>query len=85
MSGIVFDRLRQGPVQDEWDGQFAIATLPGDGAEVTYLATYPPPPTAPRSGSLSRKMAACPTRLSRCLERRRICRRIRRALHARAA
>jgi len=41
MSGIVFDRLRQGPVQDEWDGQFAIATLPGDGAEVTYLATYP--------------------------------------------
>jgi len=41
MSGIVFDRLRQGSVQDEWDGQFAIATLPGDGAEVTYLATYP--------------------------------------------
>ncbi len=41
MSGIVFDRLRQGPVQDEWDGQFAIATLPGSGAEVTYLATYP--------------------------------------------
>jgi non-lysosomal glucosylceramidase len=40
-SGIVFDRLRQGAVQDEWDGQFAIATLPGDGAEVTYLATYP--------------------------------------------
>jgi non-lysosomal glucosylceramidase len=41
MSGIVFDRLRQGAVKDEWDGQFAIATLPGDGAEVTYLATYP--------------------------------------------
>ncbi|MGA2535176.1 MAG: non-lysosomal glucosylceramidase [Terracidiphilus sp.] len=41
MSGIVFDRLRQGPVENEWDGQFAIATLPGDGAEVTYLATYP--------------------------------------------
>jgi len=41
MSGIVFDRLRQGPVNSEWDGQFAIATLPGDGAEVTYLATYP--------------------------------------------
>lgn len=40
-TGIVFDRLRQGSVQDEWDGQFAIATLPGDGAEVTYLATYP--------------------------------------------
>jgi non-lysosomal glucosylceramidase len=41
MSGIVFDRLREGHVHDEWDGQFAIATLPGDGAEVTYLATYP--------------------------------------------
>jgi non-lysosomal glucosylceramidase len=41
MSGIVFDRLRQGAVKDEWDGQFAIATQPGDGAEVTYLATYP--------------------------------------------
>jgi non-lysosomal glucosylceramidase len=45
MSGIVFDRLRPGsvpgPIVDEWDGQFAIATLPGDGAEVTYLATYP--------------------------------------------
>jgi non-lysosomal glucosylceramidase len=41
MSGIVFDRLRQGPVKDEWDGQFAIATLAGDGAEITYLATYP--------------------------------------------
>jgi non-lysosomal glucosylceramidase len=41
MSGIVFDRLRNGPVEEEWDGQFAIATLPGAGAEVTYLATYP--------------------------------------------
>jgi non-lysosomal glucosylceramidase len=41
MSGIVFDRLRTGPVSEEWDGQFAIATLPGDNAEVTYLATYP--------------------------------------------
>ncbi len=41
LSGIVFDRLRKGPVEEEWDGQFAIATLPGAGAEVTYLATYP--------------------------------------------
>ena len=40
-TGIVFDRLRQGPVTEEWDGQFAIATMPGSGAEVTYLATYP--------------------------------------------
>jgi non-lysosomal glucosylceramidase len=41
VSGIVFDRLRQGQVQNEWDGQFAIAAAPGSGAEVTYLATYP--------------------------------------------
>ncbi len=39
-SGIIFDRIRQGPVNDEWDGQFAIAALPGADAEVTYLATY---------------------------------------------
>ncbi|MGB6691872.1 MAG: non-lysosomal glucosylceramidase [Terracidiphilus sp.] len=39
-SGIVFDRLRQGPVSEEWDGQFAIAALPGANAEVTYLTTY---------------------------------------------
>ena len=41
-SGIVFDRLRTGPVEDEWDGQFAIAALPGSNAELTYLATYDP-------------------------------------------
>ena len=41
MSGIVFDRLRKGIVEEEWDGQFAIATLAGDGVEVTYLATWP--------------------------------------------
>ncbi|MDR3727851.1 MAG: non-lysosomal glucosylceramidase [Terracidiphilus sp.] len=41
VSGIVFDRLRPSPVTEEWDGQFAIATQPGDGAEVTYLGSYP--------------------------------------------
>jgi non-lysosomal glucosylceramidase len=40
-TGIVFDRLRTGAVEEEWDGQFAIATAPGAGAEVTYLATWP--------------------------------------------
>jgi non-lysosomal glucosylceramidase len=40
IGGIVFDRLRQGPVTEEWDGQFAIATQPGDGAEVSYLGAY---------------------------------------------
>jgi len=42
MSGIVFDRLRKGPVDEEWDGQFAIAALGGDGAEVSYMGTYNP-------------------------------------------
>jgi len=42
MSGIVFDRLREGAVSEEWDGQFAIATLGGTGAEVTYTGTYFP-------------------------------------------
>ncbi|HWR15729.1 MAG TPA: non-lysosomal glucosylceramidase [Terriglobales bacterium] len=42
MQGIVFDRLRFSPVQDEWDGQFAIATLAGADAQVSYVATYDP-------------------------------------------
>jgi non-lysosomal glucosylceramidase len=42
MSGIVFDRIRSGPVNEEWDGQFAIATLASSGAEVTYINEYLP-------------------------------------------
>ncbi len=42
MQGIVFDRVRNRPVSEEWDGQFAIASLAGSGAEVTYLTTYRP-------------------------------------------
>jgi non-lysosomal glucosylceramidase len=42
MSGIVFDRLRSGPVEEDWDGQFAIAALGGAGAEVSYMGTYNP-------------------------------------------
>ena len=42
MQGIVFDRLRQGSVSEEWDGEFAIAALGGDGAEISYLTTYRP-------------------------------------------
>lgn len=42
MSGIVFDRLRAGPVDEEWDGQFAIAAMGGDRAEVSYMGTYNP-------------------------------------------
>jgi non-lysosomal glucosylceramidase len=42
MKGILFDRNRSGAVQDEWDGQFAIAALESPGAEVTYQTTYAP-------------------------------------------
>jgi non-lysosomal glucosylceramidase len=42
MQGIVFDRLRSEPVSNEWDGQFAIAAMGGNGAEVSYLTTYRP-------------------------------------------
>lgn len=43
MQGIVFDRLRgSAPVSEEWDGQFAIATLNSPGVEVTYLTNFDP-------------------------------------------
>jgi non-lysosomal glucosylceramidase len=42
MQGIVFDRLRNGPVSAQWDGQFAIATLAGSGVEVTYTTAFSP-------------------------------------------
>ncbi len=42
MQGIVFDRLRSDPVSEDWDGQFAIATVADKGVEVTHLATYLP-------------------------------------------
>ena len=42
MDGIVFDRIRSGNVENDWDGQFAIATAGGEGTEVTYLGTYLP-------------------------------------------
>lgn len=40
VKGIVFDRARGGKVQDEWDGQFAIATAKQPGVEVTHLTTF---------------------------------------------
>jgi non-lysosomal glucosylceramidase len=42
MQGIVFDRVRTGPVTEEWDGQFAIAALASSGVEITYLSDYDP-------------------------------------------
>jgi len=42
MHGIVFDRIRSGPVSDEWDGQFVIATLATPDVEVSYLTDFDP-------------------------------------------
>ena len=42
MKGIVFDRIRSGPVTEEWDGQFAIAALEQPGTEITYLSFFYP-------------------------------------------
>jgi len=40
MQGIVFDRIRTGPVSEEWDGQFAIASLAGKGVDISYFTTF---------------------------------------------
>src|SRR5262249_7863651 len=40
MKGVVFDRLRRTPVQEDWDGQFAIAAIESPGVRVSYLQTF---------------------------------------------
>jgi len=42
MKGILFDRNRFHGVQEEWDGQFAIAAVESPGVEVTYQTTFRP-------------------------------------------
>jgi non-lysosomal glucosylceramidase len=42
MKGIVFDRLRRTPVQEDWDGQFAIAAIETPGVQVSYVQTFLP-------------------------------------------
>jgi len=42
MKAVVFDRIRPGEVENDWDGQFAIATLETPGVEVTYQTTFMP-------------------------------------------
>jgi non-lysosomal glucosylceramidase len=42
MKGIVFDRNRFHGVQEEWDGQFTIASIESPGVEVTYQTTFRP-------------------------------------------
>jgi non-lysosomal glucosylceramidase len=40
VKAVLFDRIRPADVQNDWDGQFAIATLESPGVEVTYQTTY---------------------------------------------
>lgn len=40
MKGVVFDRLRKTPVQEDWDGQFAIAAVESPGVQVSYVQTF---------------------------------------------
>src|SRR5271168_2785291 len=42
MQGIVFDRIRTGPVSEEWDGQFVVAALASPGVEVSYITDFDP-------------------------------------------
>ena len=40
VKGIVFDRTRPGAVRDDFDGQWAIATVESPGVEVSYQTTF---------------------------------------------
>ena len=42
MKSVVFDRVRPGDVQDDWDGQFAISSLESPGVEITYQNSFIP-------------------------------------------
>jgi len=42
LKGIVLDRNRFGPVQDEWDGQFVLASVESPGVDITYRTTFTP-------------------------------------------
>ena len=42
VKGVLFDRIRPADVQNDWDGQFAIAAVESPGVEVTYQTTYTP-------------------------------------------
>jgi hypothetical protein len=42
MKSVVFDRMRPGEVQDDWDGQVAISSLESPGVEISYQNTFIP-------------------------------------------
>ena len=42
MKGIIFDRVHPGAVRDDFDGQWAIASVDSPGVEITYQTTFLP-------------------------------------------
>jgi len=42
MKSVLFDRIRPGDVQNDWDGQFAISSLESPGVEITYQTSFIP-------------------------------------------
>ncbi len=42
MRSVVFDRIRPGDVQNDWDGQFAISALESQGVEISYQTSFIP-------------------------------------------
>ena len=42
MQGVVLDRNHIGKISEEWDGQFAIASVASPGVELTYQTTFRP-------------------------------------------
>src|SRR5277367_762582 len=42
MKSVVFDRIRPGDVNDDWDGQFAISSIESPGVEITYQNSFIP-------------------------------------------
>jgi len=40
MKGVILDRNRFGPVRDEWDGQFVLASLESPGVDISYQTTF---------------------------------------------
>jgi len=41
VKAVILDRIRPGSVEEEWDGQFALAALESPGVQVSYLTTFP--------------------------------------------
>jgi len=44
VKGIVFDRVHPGAVRDDFDGQWAIASIESPGVEISYQTTFTPSP-----------------------------------------